>query len=547
MALSAAEMGTWDWDLSSGAVTWDARTEAIYGFDPGEFGGTFDEFRSRVHPDDAEEMVDAVNAAVATAGRHHLEHRIVRPDGTVRWVEGHGRAVTDENGVVTAMVGVVADVTERKLVEDEIRHAQAEAEEGRKRLAFLADASARLAASLDYDKMLATLAGIVVPALADWCSVDLLDERGRLRRVALTHADASRLEVVREIESDAPDPSGSSPIWDVLRLGRSFLVEEVTDDILAAAASSEEELELLRKFGFRSGMIVPLATRGRVLGAITFSIAESGRRYNSGDLVLAEQLAARAAMAADNARLFSERSYVARKLQDSLLPRRLPSIPGLELAARYLAAGEGSDVGGDFYDAFEIGNGEWALVIGDVCGQGADAAGVTAIARHTVRAVAAADETPSETLRRVNQAILGQNESDERFFTIAYARVRPTPDGAHVVLSCAGHPLPFVARASGGVESVGVPGSLLGLFDAVHVVDEATVLGRGDSLVLFTDGVVEARRSGIQFGDEGLCAVLQQSAGLDADRIADGIAAAVVGYRAASGDDDVAVLVAKVG
>ena len=315
------------------------------------------------------------------------------------------------------------------------------------RLAFLADASARLGASLDYDRTLATLAAIVVPAIADWCSVDLLDERGELRRVAFIHSDPRVTELARDVESDAPDPAGTSPIWDVLSTGRSLLVRDVTDEVLVAAAGSDEELDLLRKFGFRSGIIVPLATRDRVLGAITFVVAESGRRYDNADLVLAEQLAARAAMAADNARLFSERSYVARKLQESLLPRRLPEVPGLSIAARYVAAGEGSEVGGDFYDVFENADGHWSLMIGDVCGQGADAAGVTAIARHTARAIAASQASPSETLRRLNHAILAQNDSDERFFTMAKARVEPIGAGIRVVVACAGHPLPAGVRA----------------------------------------------------------------------------------------------------
>jgi PAS domain S-box-containing protein len=546
MALSAADMGTWDWDLASGAVTWDARTEDIFGFDPGAFGGTFQDFRSRLHPDDAQSMIDAVDVAVETAGRHHIEHRIIRPDGTVRWVEGHGRAVIDDDGTVTGMVGIVADVTDRKLAEDEVRRIQEEAEEARKRFAFLADASARLGASLDYDRTLATLAAIVVPAIADWCSVDLLDERGQLRRVALIHANPGKTRLARDVESDAPDPAGRSPIWDVLKTGRSLLVRDVTDDVLAAAASSDDELDLFRKSGFRSGMVVPLATRDRVLGAITFVVAESGRRYDDVDLVLAEQLAARAAMAADNARLFSERSYVARKLQESLLPQRLPDVPGLSIAARYVAAGEGSEVGGDFYDVFETVDGQWSLVIGDVCGQGADAAGVTAIARHTARAIAAAQASPSETLRRLNHAILVQNESDERFFTMAKARVEPTDAGVRVVVACAGHPLPAVVRSDGVVESVGRPGTMLGLFEDVQFTDETAWLEPGDALVLYTDGVIEARQGREQFGEQRLFDVLHRSAALDADGIAAALVDAVVDYQARAGDDDVAVLVAKV-
>jgi serine phosphatase RsbU (regulator of sigma subunit) len=217
----------------------------------------------------------------------------------------------------------------------------------------------------------------------------------------------------------------------------------------------------------------------------------------------------------------------------------------LSVAARYVAAGEGSLVGGDFYDVFENADGHWSLMIGDVCGQGADAAGVTAIARHTARAIAAAMATPSETLRRLNQAILVQNESDERFFTMAKVRVEPLDAGVRVTVACAGHPLPAVVRGNGVVESIGRPGTMLGLFSELELSDETTVLAPGDSLVLYTDGVIEARQGHDQFGEERLYEVLQRSAELSADGIAAAVVDAVFEYQARAGDDDVAVLVAK--
>src|SRR5207248_11443603 len=154
-------------------------------------------------------------------------------------------------------------------------------------------------------------------------------------------------------------------------------------------------------FGFSSLMIVPLAARGRTLGALTLVAAESGRHYGPADLAVAEDLARRAAQAVDNARLFTQQRHIARTLQESLLPPKLPEIPGVEVAARYEAAGLGTEVGGDFYDLFET-DGEWGVVMGDVCGKGPEAAAVTGLARYTIRAAAMRERSPSRILGILN-------------------------------------------------------------------------------------------------------------------------------------------------
>ena len=161
---------------------------------------------------------------------------------------------------------------------------------------------------------------------------------------------------------------------------------------------------------------------------------------------------------------------MARTLQGSLLPRELPEIPGVELAARYLAAGEGNEVGGDFYDCFETGAGDWALVIGDVCGKGAEAAALTALARYTVRAAALQTRSPSAVLAQLNAALL-RDRHDYRFCTVLYASLTPHEAGVSACLTAGGHPLPLVLRAGGAVETAGTPGSLLGIVDPPELAE----------------------------------------------------------------------------
>ena len=224
----------------------------------------------------------------------------------------------------------------------------------------------------------------------------------------------------------------------------------------------------------RSGMItgrtvvVPLVARGRVQGVLA---AGFDRDVDHDDRVLVEDVGRRAALALDSARLYAERDHVARTLQSSLLPSELPDIPGAEIAARYLAAGDGNEVGGDFYDCFATGAGDWALVIGDVCGKGAEAAALTALARYTLRAAALHTRRPRAVLEQLNTALL-RDRLDYRFCTVLYVSLTPHADRLTACVTAGGHPLPIVIRASGELETVGTPGSLLGIVDVPELSEE---------------------------------------------------------------------------
>jgi serine phosphatase RsbU (regulator of sigma subunit) len=223
------------------------------------------------------------------------------------------------------------------------------------------------------------------------------------------------------------------------------------------------------------------------------------------------------------------------------LPRELPDIPGVDVAARYLAAGEGNEVGGDFYDCFATGAGDWALVIGDVCGKGAEAAAITALARYTLRAAALHTRRPSAVLQQLNEALL-RDRLDYRFCTVLYASLTPREDRVTACLTTGGHPLPLVLRATGEVHTVGSPGSLLGIVDVPELTEERVELGPGDALVLYTDGVTEADR---EAGPERLAALLGGCAGSGARVIAEAVERDALAAHGGRVRDDVAVVVVR--
>ena len=461
--------------------------------------------------------------------------------------------IRDVDGSVTGIGVVVLDITARRLAEREReraheleREARAAAEEAAARARFLAESSMILDESLDYEATLASVSRLAVPWLADWCVIDMVEPDGALRRVTVAHVDPTKIDLAREWSERYPaDPNAPTGVPNVVRTGKPEIYADIPDELLVATARDEEHLELIRSLGMRSVMIVPMIARGRTLGVITFIASETGRIYGDEDLMLAEELARRAAMSVDNARLYSERSYIARTLQQSLLPPHLPEIPGLEVAGRYRAAGEGNEVGGDFYDLFQIADQTWAVVIGDVCGKGADAAALTALVRYTIRAIASADRLPSEVLRLLNDAILRQR-SDNRFCTVAYARVTTTPEGLRVELSSGGHPLPLVDRASGAGEYAGEPGTLLGVVSDPDLVDTAVDLGSGDSLVLYTDGISEAGAPQRLLTPEELCAEIQRCGPASAGGIAECLEQAAVDASNGDPNDDIAIVVLQV-
>ena len=447
--------------------------------------------------------------------------------------------------------GFLRDVSERRAGEAERARlllseqvARSRAEAAQENLAFLAEASmALMDAPPAEPERLERLARLAVPRLGDWCAVHVVDDEGQARPAALVGADPRRVAIAQELFRRYPTVPGSSGgVAEVIRTGRTEHVPELSDGLLVAAARDDEHLRLLRELGLTCYVSAPLRARGRTIGALTIACGESGRRLGSEDVGLVEELARRAALAVDNARLFQDQRRIAASLQESLLPPLLPQIPGVRLAARYEAAGEGMEVGGDFYDIFETGGETWAVVIGDVCGKGPQAAALAALARYALRAAGVRERNPVALLEQLNEVILRHTEA-VLFLTGVCACMETSPSGARLVLACAGHPAPLVLRTDGRVEPVGFPGSLLGVFDEIDLREAEVELEPGDLLVLYTDGVIEARSGDRFFGAEGLSRLLAGCAGLSAPEVAERVERAVIEFQSGRPRDDVAVLV----
>lgn len=411
-----------------------------------------------------------------------------------------------------------------------------------RRLQFLAEANAMLGSSLNYERTLADLASLAVPAVVDWCAVDLLDAAGDLKRVAVMHFDPDKVALAQTLLDRYPPPKDAKVgVWAAINSGETAFFPEISDDLLQKVAVDQDHLTILRSLDFCSALIVPLRARGRSLGAITYVTAESRRALEEEDRSMLEEVAHRAAIAIDNARLYRERGDIAQALQRSLLPPALPEIEGLALGARYVAAGE-SEVGGDFYDIFQTAANEWAIVMGDVCGKGPDAAALTGLVRSTVRAIAMQTRKPAAVLRALNQVLLSR-DLEERFCTLNYLRLRLAYGACTVTVCSAGHPPPLIVDANHRVRHVGQPGSLLGQFEDVALVEAELTLSEGDRLVLLTDGVIEARGADGHMMDERLTGLLMNVQDLGPDELAELIQEQALKVQDGFPRDDIAVLV----
>ncbi len=263
--------------------------------------------------------------------------------------------------------------------------------------------------------------------------------------------------------------------------------------------------------------------------------------FDDADVQLAEELARRAGVSIENSRLYTERTRIAHTLQVRLLPDRLPEIPGVVLAARYRAAGELNEVGGDFYDVFPRSESEWALVVGDVSGKGAEAAAITALARYSLRTAAMEEGAPSDALRRLNQAMLGDGTS--QFATVVLAYISAAAGGgldARVALG--GHPPPLVLRADGSIETPGRYGVLLGILEDPALHDLSLTLRRGDAMLLYTDGVTEAGSRDRPLGEHGLRDLVSRLKEREPEQLVDAVEQAVVGAQTGEPRDDIALL-----
>ncbi|MFF7239005.1 SpoIIE family protein phosphatase [Streptomyces collinus] len=421
---------------------------------------------------------------------------------------------------------------ERHQAEEARKAAEAKEKAARDDLAFLLEASTSLNAGLDHTETLRRLADLCAPKLAPLCAIDIV-ESGRVRRIATV---APSEEAQRLLASHIP-------------------VYDADDDAVARVLTSRLS-EVARRtptgpgpwedLGVTGYLCVPLPDRGRIFGTLTL-LTTGEHTFDGHTVALAEELARRAASAAQNARQYTQRVTLARDLQAGLLLPEVPALPGARVATYYHPAGEGLDIGGDFYDVFPLGDDTWAFMLGDVCGRGATAATTTALVRHTARAVAPLLPGPEAVVQAINKALLDRPHSHGTgFVTLVYGHLTPNPDGGlDISFVRAGHTLPLHLGDGPSARAVDCEGALLGITPSPDLATRYLRLRPAESLVLYTDGLTEVRDpEGEQFGEERLADALGARLHTGPEEIIDTLTEAVRAFTGPTAvEDDQAALV----
>jgi serine phosphatase RsbU (regulator of sigma subunit)/PAS domain-containing protein len=606
LAIDAAGIGTFDWDLGTGQLTWDDQLIQLFGYEVEGFGQSIEAFNARLHPDDLARVDDALQSSIAAGGDFDAEHRIVRPDGETRWVRARGRALCDEDGTPTRFLGAAYDTTGERagaarvtrvleampagfysldrewrfthvnvegerllgrsreellgrvlwdewpgainsIFEDSYRSAvrtgqpvsfdayypaplagwyelrawpspdglsvyflevterkrvQAQAERSARRLAILAQVSAELAGTLDAQAATSHLPRLVVPALADFCIVTVVDTDGRPRDVGSWHAvPASRPLLERYADVRLEALPAVSPTARALISGEP--VRERVPAVLDLLAPGEAR-DLLAALAPGTVAVLPLRGRSRTLGLLTLYYGP-GSDVADEDIATAQDVADRAGLALDNARLYGQQQQLAEGLQRSLLTEP-PRPDHGEIAVRYVPAAEAARVGGDWYDAFLQPGGSTMLVIGDVVGHDTEAAAAMGQLRGLLRGIATySDAGPVEVLRGLDASMTTLRTTT--LATAAVARFEQTPDElergvTRMRWANAGHLPPLVVNSDGSVAELATwKGDLLLGVDPDALRRESVVtLDRGSTVLLYTDGLIERRDADLDAG-----------------------------------------------
>ncbi len=449
---------------------------------------------------------------------------IHRATGELRWEVLKAAPLHDSEGRMVAAVTIIEDITREHLAELRDR--------------FMARASETLMSSLDYQETLRNVAWLAVPEIADWCAVELVDERGQRQQIVVAHRDPAKLELAARLRQFQPEAlRADRGVGRVLSTGISEIYQDISDEVLVRAAVNDEHLSLLRTVGLRSVVLAPLKAGGRALGVMTLVNAESMRRFDDADREFAEQVAARAAIAVENARLATARRQTASTLQRSLLPDVVPEIEGWSVATLYRAARAAAEVevGGDFYD-FYPSDGGWIVLLGDVTGKGVEAAALTSLVRHGGRFLSRYERSPSRILAGLNDAL--REQAGLWLCTALCARLHQR----EAVIASAGHPPALVVRDDGRVREIGAVGPILGGWTGPASVDRALPIAADETLFLYTDGVIDTRGERERFGSERLKRVLREAAGRAPDELLSHLEEALERFQVGAQADDTAAL-----
>ncbi|MGA5113318.1 SpoIIE family protein phosphatase [Streptomyces pseudogriseolus] len=413
------------------------------------------------------------------------------------------------------------------------------------RLALLAETTTQLTATLDVGQALRRLVRLVVPQIADWAVVDLVTERGGVHRSTVVHAEHGDLVRREDLEGPLPPVPEDSllPLARALRGVSPALAGPFPHAAADSSPLTAEQSRLFAESGIHSAAVAPIRGVREVLGALTLGRAEQSEAFTADDLPLLEDICRRAGLALDNARLYERQRTVAETMQRHLLPQ-LPHVPGLEMSARYLAAPDASQVGGDWYDAFVLSDGATALAVGDVVGHDLDAAAGMAQMRNVLRAYAwAQEEPPSAIVARLDRA--AARITDVTMATLLFARMSRAEDGRWTLSwTNAGHPPPLLVTRDGEARFLtGGHGLLLGTGLDRPRSDEETDVPPGATLLFYTDGLIEEPSRSL---DEGLELLRAHAAALAEQPPARFTDLVLERTRPAGNDDDVALLTVRV-
>jgi PAS domain S-box-containing protein len=478
--------------------------------------------------------LDQLPGSRVRAGEHDpapmLVRNVVKATGEERWLLNKTTAIRDDDGTVTGVVNVIEDVTQTKRTELAQR--------------LLAEASDALASTLDYESTLQRIAKVAVPGFADWCGVDVPGPGGFAQLVAIVHKDPAKVALARRMRALYPvSLQRREGIAAVMGGRSSFVRAEIGDDELRAYAQDEQHFELLRELGMGSVLVVPLVAGGQKLGTLILSRGTAGRAFDAADVALAEELGRRAGTAVLNARTYTERTAIAATLQRGLRPPELLAPPGFAVATHYDAAGAFNEVGGDFYDAFTTADG-WMLVIGDVAGHGAEAAALTALARWTLRTTSQLTRDPARAAQQLNATLRDLPQLSLCTSVCAHVRAGSVDTEVSVTLANCGHPRPLLVR-DGYVEEVGCVSPMAGAFDDGTWECTEVTLQAGDTLLLYTDGVLDTVGTDERFGAERLRTALEAAGTADPSVLVSQLAGALEAFRQGPQRDDTAIVAVR--
>ena len=519
LAQEATGLGIQDYDVRSDTASWDARVRELWGVGPDE-PLTYETLLSGVHPDDREATLAAVDMAMnpSSTGSHEASYRVInRTDGRERWVHATWK-VFFEDGQATRMVGTVEDITERHRAEVENQRMLEELSVRQGFNAALGEIATAITSLLSSEEILDVVVPRTGEALgAESSTMCSLERQGWVPR----HAWNVPAEVL-----DVPIPREQVAYANYsIETGMPVAIDDCETD-------ARVDVELQRSWGVRSVLTVPLVVRGKVAGSLFFNYHSAQHSFSGPEIDFASRVADLVSGMLEGARLYRIQRRIAETLQENFI-HELPKVAGLEIGVVSGRAFASDLVGGDFSDVFALDDTHAVVLIGDVAGKGVRAAGHTETVRAKARAFATIDSSPAYILGRINELQLRFDPGDPH--VTAFCAVLD-PHTGHLTYASAGHPAPvhlgaFTCRPLD--VTFGLP---LGLFERPYTNGHAA-LAIDDYLVLYTDGVTEARRDGEMFGEKRLLETVDGLRGRSAQKVADGIRDAVLAFSDKLRDD----------